>query len=77
VLKHIDWTLLKEDRNPLVHAFLSSLAEQKSYDGTHIRMPYDLAFQGMQALIEVAVNQYRSLESVGRQLQKSDKLKKP
>jgi hypothetical protein len=40
-------------------------------------MPYDLAFQGMQALIEVAVNQYRSLESVGRQLQKSDKLKKP
>jgi hypothetical protein len=44
VLKNIDWNLLKEDRNPLVHAFLASLINQKSYDGAHIQMPYDLAF---------------------------------
>ena len=39
-------------------------------------MPYVLALQGVRAILSFAVEQYQQLESIGKQLQKTDKLKK-
>lgn len=39
-------------------------------------MPYLLALQGVRVLLGFAVQHYQRLESIGKQLQKTDKLKK-